>query len=608
MINIEDNGMFEIFPAINTISEAFEYQNAMLNKIVLTGKINALEIAENLFNFTEQTAQTFTELQAKIISSLISEYKEELFSKAQIKSKIAIKTLINNLNLRKSDIEVLSKDERFKSFLEGNISKDEIREFLNDFLEKYSVYSEILIVDEKGKIRVNTNLDNKAKFTRDKSLLSFKSDEVVLKYGKTSMFIKEKNPFYYVSKIKNTDCYLVVCFKFKEESENIFKEIITENEIITIVDKKNNLLASSEKGLDKSFFKAVKKCNEPIISNSNFYVKVADEKEEFYAITSYKRRSDINVVAEFYNDNSRQQNHLSQLSSSNKELKKLADDGYAILEDLSDVIINGELIAAKSKQYILIPILDNLREVSMRIVKLIELSISNLQNIINDSVINDVKILSKFVADSIVRNLYERCNDIKWWAIFLENKIEQNNSQLSNDLKYLNDLYPNYSDVFVYNENSEIISIANATHLMGSKIEHNYTNSNKDSNRCFVSDYSKTKFYDINTYIYYATILKDNSIIGGIGAVFDIKREFGNILNNLFSNKLGIAIIVDKNKEILYSTDSSFDGEFDLVALKDGYISDIKYNDKEYKISISQTKGYREYKNENLFAVILMEK
>jgi phosphate transport system substrate-binding protein len=39
MIKIDDNGLFQIFPAIETIATAFEYQNSMLNKIVLTGKI-----------------------------------------------------------------------------------------------------------------------------------------------------------------------------------------------------------------------------------------------------------------------------------------------------------------------------------------------------------------------------------------------------------------------------------------------------------------------------------------------------------------------------------------------------------------------------------------
>jgi len=108
--------------------------------------------------------------------------------------------------------------------------------------------------------------------------------------------------------------------------------------------------------------------------------------------------------------------------------------------------------------------------------------------------------------------------------------------------------------------------------------------------------------------MYYATILDNDKIIGGIGSVLDIQKEIGNILNNLFTDKKGIALIVDKNKNIIFSTDDKFKNKFDLVELKDGYLDDVKLDDINYKISISQTSEYREYKNDSLFVVILMEK
>ena len=89
MMNIDDNGLFNIFPVIESIAKELEYQNSMLNKIVLTGKINALNIAENLFNFTEQTAQTFAKLQTELIENLLEENKKELLSKTKSKANLA---------------------------------------------------------------------------------------------------------------------------------------------------------------------------------------------------------------------------------------------------------------------------------------------------------------------------------------------------------------------------------------------------------------------------------------------------------------------------------------------------------------------------------------
>ena len=605
MISIEDNGLFEIFPAIQTISEAFEYQNAMLNKIVLTGKINALEIAENLFNFTEQTAKTFTELQAQIVLNLLRENKNELFSKAKMKAQIAIDTLMENISIRKADIELLSKDKVLEEFVNGKIDRATTKKRLKAFLDTYTIYNEIVILDTSGHVKLNLNEENKVRYSKDEILKEvLQSDEVLVKLKRTDLFIKQRKSLFYAKHINNK-AILVVFLKFEDEIKRIFQNLITENEIIVIADKFNNILASSEKGLDKSFLKGVKKLNEFVISNNMFYVKTKSQYDEFewYGVVSYKRRKDINIMAEFTDKTNNQQ--LAQISLNNKELQKLADDGYAILEDLSDVIINGELIAAKSKQYILIPILDNLREVSFKIVKLIELSISNLQQIIDESLSNDSSILSNFIADNIARNLYERCNEIKWWSIYLSNCFDASN--LSKIVQYINDLYPNYSDIFVFDKDGVIKAISNSKHFIGEKIEHNATGMSKEL-KCFVTDFKNTKFYDGETYIYFVNIIKNNEIIGGIGAVFDSKKEFGEMLNNAFLYKKGIGLIVDIQKKILSSTSEDISGEFNLCDLKDGYIDNISFNNKIYKISISKVTSYREYKNNKLYSVVLLEK
>ena len=124
MLNINDNGLFKVFPAIETIANELEYQNQMLNKIVLTGKINALNIAENLFNFTEKTAQTFAELQNHLIENLLEENKKELLLKAKSKAQVAIDTLNQSLYERSADIELLSKDSMIIDFLKFLILKN----------------------------------------------------------------------------------------------------------------------------------------------------------------------------------------------------------------------------------------------------------------------------------------------------------------------------------------------------------------------------------------------------------------------------------------------------------------------------------------------------
>jgi len=54
--------LLEIFPFINQTKLDLEKQNKFLNKVTLIDKINALNVAANLFEFTDKTAIIFGEL------------------------------------------------------------------------------------------------------------------------------------------------------------------------------------------------------------------------------------------------------------------------------------------------------------------------------------------------------------------------------------------------------------------------------------------------------------------------------------------------------------------------------------------------------------------
>jgi len=622
MLNIDDNGLFEVFPMIETISDSFEYQNSMLNKIVLTGKINALEIAENLFNFTEQTAQTFAELQSELIGHLLNENKKELYTKAVIKANIVANLLIKNLELRGLDIESLADDDIIIEFLKTRQNKEKIKEYLKT--SRNSIYNDIIILDKNAKVLVNINEKNRIKYSKDEIIQEAKKfDNFIQAFKQTDLFMLQRESLFFIKKVEIEGellGFVVMFYDLKDEIQTLFKELIVEKESIIIVNKRNDILVSSEKGINKNFVKKINKLNNFMILNNKFYVKikVTSNKgiEDLYVIISYPKRSDINIVAEFSNENTNNR-ELVNINLNNPELKKLADDGYEILEDLSDVIINGELIAAKSKQYILIPILDNLREVSFKVVKLIELSISNLQKIIDESISNNVTLISQMFINLIVRNLYEMSNNIRLWArnfVIKESLVNKDYDVIKNRLQKLNSEYDMYSDIFVYDKDGKIVAISNSEHFVGETIEHHYTASNIDIEKYFITPFVVTKMYKNKpTYIFYASIVEEGRVIGGIGAVFDSLRQFEEMLKLSFNQEHGIGLLVDSHRKIVSSSIDDFKilDDFNLIPaekFKDGYIDDIKFNDKLYKICITQSKNYREFESSDLYSIIMMEK
>lgn len=70
---MDSTKFLEIFPFIRNSVNLFDDQNRFLKKIILTGKICALEKAANLFLFTEKTIETFSTLKEELIPLLIRE-------------------------------------------------------------------------------------------------------------------------------------------------------------------------------------------------------------------------------------------------------------------------------------------------------------------------------------------------------------------------------------------------------------------------------------------------------------------------------------------------------------------------------------------------------
>jgi len=618
MIRIDDNGFFEIFPAIKTITEAFEYQNAMLNKIVLTGKINALEIAENLFDFTEQTADTFAILQEKLIENLLEENKKSIELKAKLKIESILAILIKNLYETSKNIELLSQNRDIIEFLNSNISKNEITRLLNEYVSKYSIYNEVLIISPDKKIKANINPKNKVLNTKDSIIDEvLASDTFLQAYKKTDMFIVQKKSLFFAKRVVddegNVKGAVVLFFDLENEMKNVFEKILSKNEEFYIVNKFSDIIASSEVGINNKFLKSINKTDKPVISKNRFNYKLKaknykDYSIDYYGVISLQREADVNILIDSENGNHNIK-QLMEINLKNKDLKKLTDEAYSILEDLSDVIINGELIAAKSKQYILIPILDNLREVSFKVVNLIEVSISSLQKVINSSFCDSARSISKFIMFSVLKNMYEITNDVRWWALnrtFINelSKKEPNVDILKNELLNINSVYSNYYNIFLYDSTGQVIATSKSEI---SNIEDKAVLSNSGTNGFFISEFKVSKFYDNKpTYIFYSPIIKDKNIIGGIGVVFDI-NELNEILKYIMSEK-GFALIVNKKREVIASTSKNIMEKLSDIELKDGNIKDIEIDDVNYKIAVSYFDKYREYQNRDLFVIVGIEK
>lgn len=610
---MENTKLLGIFPFIAHSVKLFDDQNRFLKKIILTGKICALEKAANLFSFTENTIETFHDLKEELIPLLIEKNLKKYTDKLESMAQISIDILIRNLFERTADVGFLATDESIIGFLKGEISSDNLKKRLVEYTLKYSVYNEILITDTHGNIQLNINTLNSPVHSNDPIIKqALISNGYVESYTHSDLFETQSKTFLFAHKIVQNHQpigVLLLCFRFDNEMQQIFSSLKASDEHIIFKENKEIITASVDESTAKKEFTTL--CNNKTFHNGNLCVTAKTKGYEGYYGAPWESIAYINIHKHIHQSPSHPPLIQCTLDPHIQAIILKADN---IIEDLNDVIINGELIASREHVYVLTPVLDNLRIMSASILDTIKATVKNLENAILDGMIYDAQSSAKLAIDIMDRNLYERANDCRWWAItpLFEEELGQNNpntKRITDVLCYINSLYTVYTNLIIYDQHSTIIATSNDSTIIGKKFLGEHTTktlSNTNTQNYFVSHFEESPFYgEKATYIYNATICNNGKIVGGIGIVFDGLPQFQAILNDSFpSTQTGYNLIIERSGRIISSTSPThqvmekiaLDEEILRFNSKEATHRFILLEGKKYLVGIAQSLGYREYK------------
>jgi len=605
--------LLNLFPFIQKSKDDFEHQTKLLNKVTLTGKINSNKNTNNLFEFTEQTSENFIELKNKLIQLLFDENIDSMYKELNSKASICIDILIRNLFERTADVGFLATDTDIIDFLNGEgKSKEELQKRLYEYVLKYSVYNEVIVFDTSGKVMVNLNPKNRIEQSHDKIIKdTLKSDDYIERYAHTDIFKGQEKTLVFTQKIQDkqrTLGVLCLCFKFNDELKRIFEELDVSEESLLLVEKSKVISSSNIRKFPLKSHVKLSESKYDIRKGSMFVSSKATAYQGYkglnWSSVAVQGKKNLKISDE------KLSNHCM-----NPEVKDIIEKADNIVEDLSDIIINGELIAAKQRMYLLNPILDNLRIISVGLLETIKLAGENLESLVDESLKFNLISSSKLAIDIMDRNLYERANDSRWWALtplFIKELSSDNPDELelTRVLSYINELYTVYTNIFIYDKNSTIVASSNDSSIVGKSINCSAvskTLSNRDTQKYFVSDFAKSEFYgDEATYIYHASISNESSCVGGIGVVFDSSCEFKAILEDSLSQKEKIfALFIDTKGEVIASTnpDVKINSLYPLsqetlknVCTNETYYTKVTINEKSYLLASALSKGYREYK------------
>lgn len=605
---------------------------------------------------------SFTTLSSELINYLGTELLRESVGEINSKAQVAVDIVIRNLFERTADIGFLATDQEIRSLLLNNPTRytdeysehlEKIKKRFTEYVQKYSVYFDVILMNTNGDILANIDDENKVTKSTDpiiKQALST-SEEYVESFKHHDFLPQHKQSLVYSYRVtENNDensnplGVLCLCFKFEDEMKEIFTNLVNtqKKECITLLDKDGKVIATSDQyhiPLEAKLETVLDKRYKIVSHGGRDYIAKSCQTNGYQGFHGLGWYGHIMVPLDHaFNDMENTSFEISQElllailqhgDQFSDELKNIPIQASNIQNNLNRAIWNGNVKQSNST--------NNNKQFSRALLQEIRKTGENTKNIIGSSMASLTKTMvlgdSVFLADLIVdimdRNLYERANDCRWWALTTDfRKILENNSingfdreKMSSILAYINDLYTVYTNLFIYDKNGVVVAVSKKSeeYLLGHKLNNNWISStldNTDSSKYFVSPFEQSNLYEgKHTYIYNASIRSlddEEKVLGGIGVVFDSQTQFETMIDESMPKgpdkniKEGLfavlatseqTVIASNSEEHLTGSFFKIDKKFFELQTGESLSEIIEYEGKYYALGVQCSKGYREFKS-----------
>ena len=625
------------------IPEVVAYQKSLDQ---LSERWNLLSLLGQMSNIgmdISETRQAFSNLSEQLLQRLCEETVKKLAIELGAKAQVTIDILIRNLFERTADIGFLAMDTIICDFASQNEearkgSLISLQNRFHEYIEKYSVYSDVLLFDTEGVLIASTKDEKIGKKIESSFIYEamHTSQEYVESFGMFSL-ISEKESLLYSYRVCDVSgtplAILCLVFKFQDEMHVIISNLIaTETWAdILLLDESNRTIYSSNPfhyPLNAPQKVAVKHFDIVPFAGSE-YVAKTQETKGYQGFSGLGWRGHALMPLSFAFG--QKQAHvpftedqikiIKNSSLFSEEFTSIPTKAEAIQRRLDMTIWNGNVQIANQKSgdnSFSKSLLNEISRTGAQTKKTFEESIGNLNWTVVASFLNDAAFNAKLAIDIMDRNLYERANDCRWWAlspIFIKafsakykdftTIRKEFGHEITEVLSAINSLYTVYSNLFLFDTQGCVIAVSQEkyAHLIGKRVGAHYiaqTLALKSSKEYVVSPFERTDLYDGKyTYIYSAPIFIEGvkEAQGGIGIVFDAEVQFETMLRDVVGDdERSFALFIEsKTNNVIASSNPSItigercyfcESSENIVLIKEDY----------YIIGKVKSQGYREYK------------
>lgn len=649
----------EVAPLVARMPAVDEYRESLLRLQGVWDSLSMLGQMSGTLPDIAATRSAFQSLTETLLDSLGRCLLGNVVQHMRNQGQVAIDILVRNLFERTADIGFLSTDTDVREFTQacaGATEPDAARQRLlemrfADYAAKYSVYDDIVVLAPDGRVLARMDRRVDAPRCTEAWLAEALAGAPYVEHYGASPTMGGRTALLYAAAIRSGGQTLgVMClsFRFADEMRGVFQQLLSPGDpaVIALVDPLGEVLASSDRW--QLPLGAVLPVNEPTPCQPSGHQHLRFAGREYLSVSAAANGYEgyqgpgwsarvivpIDQAFEQRGDDSastateRVLERIDTQALFNEELRGIPQEALRIQRDLSRVLWNGKLQpAASGSSTAFAGTL--LREVGLtgeRIRQVFDQATHELQLSTLSAVFDQARHHARLAIDIMDRNLYERANDCRWWALdgvlrqVLAQPPEQRDANAAASvLARINGLYTVYSLLVLFDTKGCVVAVSDpaAGHWRGQTLDAPWVRDTlalRDSQSYTASPHEASPLYgDRATYVFAAALRSPDAqarVVGGIAIVFDGAPQFEAMLNDSLpqgsetrSPGSVASLLVTRSGKVVASSDARWPvgGAAplppDLPTLARGMAGTavIDIEGTAYVAGFSMAGGYREY-------------
>ena len=649
----------EVAPFLRHMPQVDEHREGLMrlqgvwDSLALLGQMSgaATEIAD--------TRSAFQALTGRLLDSLARRQLDNVRRQLRGRAQVAIDILVRNLFERTADVGFLAADAPLAALVAaGAAASPEQRAALEArfraYVAKYSVYDDIVVLSPQG--LVLARLDRRVQQSPCADPLIAEAlrpgTPFVERHGPSDI-LGGRSGLLFACAIAGGGV-LCLSFKLEDEMRGVFGQLLgaDDRSVLALTDAEGGVVLSSDPWQLPAGARLRAGADGRLVFAGRDYLAqtAVPSGYEGYMGPGWSALALLPLEHAFGGEGSQDAapahaglaERLDTRDLFDAELRSIPQEAQRIQRDLSRSLWNGKLRsrAGDGGRGFAITLLNEVERTGQQLRQTFEQAIGNLHHAALDAVFDAARFHARLAIDIMDRNLYERANDCRWWALdaALQQALAADGSaaEASARLQHINGLYTVYALLLVFDAEGRVVAVSDPAQRsqLGRRLEGDWVRATlalSDCERYAVSAHAPSGLYGRDgaepTYVYAAAMPAPDDAQcaqgarGGIAVVFDGQPQFAAMLRDALPAGSGAAaLLVNRAGRVVASTDkrwpvgSAAPLDRALLDLEAGASAqtELELDGVVHAVGLAMSGGYREYRrgavrgDEDVAAVMLM--